>query len=173
MYRKSNIVLFSFLLSLSCQLLALEAKPINIEADSLDIDEKQGLSVYKGNVRMSQGDLKLSAKQVIVYTEKKGLKRIVAKGDPVQINVAPRGKRQAMRAQALVIEYQPLKNRIVMQKNAQLWQGKNEFSSHHIEYRMDQDVISAKGSKQKTDRVRVTIHPEDKDTEDKKDEPKP
>lgn len=168
MFQPSSIA--QLLLFLFLPMYAMGATPINIEADTLDIDEKHGLSVYKGNVRVSQGDLNLSANQVILYSENKRLQRLVAKGKPVRINVSARGNRKAMRAEALEMEYRPLLNQVIMENQAHLWQGKNEFSSHYIEYKMDRDVISAKSSEQKQNRVRVTIHPEEEKNSDKKQE---
>ena len=36
-------------------------QPIHIEADSVDIDDKKGVSIYRGNVRMTQGSIVLTA----------------------------------------------------------------------------------------------------------------
>lgn len=54
------------------------AQPIQVEADRLTVEESSGVSVYSGNVRVSQGPLKLIADEVRIYSTEEAVTRIVA-----------------------------------------------------------------------------------------------
>lgn len=48
-------------------------KPINIEADALEVNDQQKTATFSGNVTATQGDFSLKAKEIQVsYTAKKG-----------------------------------------------------------------------------------------------------
>jgi lipopolysaccharide export system protein LptA len=44
-------------------------KPINIEADALEVDDKKKIATFKGNVSATQGDFNIRAKEIqVLYT---------------------------------------------------------------------------------------------------------
>ena len=44
-------------------------KPINIEADALEVDDKKKVATFKGNVTASQGDFNIRAKEIqVIYS---------------------------------------------------------------------------------------------------------
>jgi lipopolysaccharide export system protein LptA len=48
-------------------------KPIDIEADSLEVNDKTKIAVFKGNVSATQGDFNLRASEIeVTYTDSKG-----------------------------------------------------------------------------------------------------
>ena len=53
------------------------AGQINIEADSVELDEKKGTSSYIGNVKLSQDNLSISADRVDVLTLDQKLDKII------------------------------------------------------------------------------------------------
>ena len=62
--RHLNKVLLALLFALSCSAHALSSdkdQPIELAADSVDVDEGKGVSTYKGNVDLRQGSMKLLA----------------------------------------------------------------------------------------------------------------
>lgn len=47
-------------------------KPVDIESDSLEVDDKKKLATFKGNVLATQGDFNLRAKEIqVTYTDSK------------------------------------------------------------------------------------------------------
>jgi lipopolysaccharide export system protein LptA len=47
-------------------------KPINIEADALEVDDKKKIATFKGNVSATQGDFNIRAKEIqVLYTPAK------------------------------------------------------------------------------------------------------
>lgn len=63
--------------------------PIEIEADQLDVDDNEGLALYKGNVNLRQGEAHLKTAELRVFYDNKGgdggqnIQRIVAAGQVV------------------------------------------------------------------------------------------
>ena len=48
------------------------SKPVDIEADSLEVDDKKKVATFKGNVLATQGDFNLRAKEIeVTYTDAK------------------------------------------------------------------------------------------------------
>jgi len=138
------------------------AEPINIDADNAKILEKEGKSVYTGNVILIQGTTKVTADIVTVLSKDGKLSRIVAEGKPVTYHQANQPKSADIKGEAERVEYFAFEKRIVLLNNAKLTQGRNVFSGNRIEYNAISEVVTASQSKSGKERVRVTIQPEKK-----------
>lgn len=60
-------------------------KPVDIESDSLEVDDKKKIATFKGNVSATQGDFNLRAKEIqVTYTDSKknGTKKATASNAP-------------------------------------------------------------------------------------------
>ena len=140
--------------------LASSKDPINIEADNAKIIEKEGKSVYTGNVILIQGDTRMTADSVTVYSESGKLKQITATGSPVRYQDKGESKDGDITGQANLLEYYTTENRILLLNNAKLTQGRTQFSGNRIEYNTETDVVTAEVSKTGSERVQVIIEPE-------------
>ncbi|MGE8358313.1 MAG: lipopolysaccharide transport periplasmic protein LptA, partial [Microvirgula sp.] len=58
------------------------SKPINIEADQASLDQQKGVTVYEGNVILTQGTSKLTAAKLTVNQDKAGNQFGTAIGNP-------------------------------------------------------------------------------------------
>jgi lipopolysaccharide export system protein LptA len=137
-------------------------QPITIEADRAEIDERQAVSVYSGNVLLSQGSLQVEADTVTVHAEAGQLRRIIAEGSPVHYR-QQRDNEADIRGQSLRMEYDADSKRLLLLNNAELWQGENRFSGERIQYDPEQDRVIASGAAEgegaDRPRVRVTLQP--------------
>ena len=135
-------------------------QPIHIEADSVVIDDDQGTAVYRGNVRYSQGSTHLEAQEVTLYsTDRQKVDKVVAIGKPATFRQRPDNQDQDMRGQAGHIEYFAASERVILEEDAHLWQGKNEFSGSRIEYDTAKQMVKALTSGEESGRVQVIIQP--------------
>ncbi len=135
-------------------------QPIHIEADSVVIDDAHGTAIYRGNVHYSQGSTHLDAQEVTVYsTDRQKVDKLVADGDPATFRQRPDNHDQDMRGQAGHIEYFAAAERVILEKDAHLWQGKNEFAGSRIEYDTANQMVKALNSGGDTGRVQVIIQP--------------
>ena len=70
--------------------------PVQVNADSLSVDQETGQAIFEGNVVVAQGDIRLSAAKVfVVYKEETdGIERLEAEGDVVLVNGADAAEAQ-------------------------------------------------------------------------------
>ena len=155
-----GFIFFVLTCPLTVNALAASKDPINIEADNAKIIEKEGKSVYTGNVLLIQGDTRMSADSVTVYSESGKLTQITATGRPVRYEDKGRTKDSDISGEANLLEYYTKENRIMLLDNAKLTQGRTQFSGNRIEYNTETDVVTAEVSKTGSERVQVIIEPE-------------
>ncbi|MEW6354427.1 MAG: lipopolysaccharide transport periplasmic protein LptA [Pseudomonadota bacterium] len=139
-------------------------QPINIEADSVDIDDRQGISIYKGNVIMTQGSMRLDADVVTVYSPDRVVQKAVAEGNPARYKQRPDNKDDDIRAKSQRMEYYADTEKLILLEGAHLWQEKNEFSGNRIDYDIKRDVVNARKAPSGKERVQVIIPPKPKNT---------
>lgn len=147
-------------------------KPMHIEADNVELDDQSGVSVYRGDVVITQGTMRITGDQVTVYTTPDAkLKRAVSVGQPATYKQRPDDKPEDVKARALAMEYFADKDTVVLTDEARLWQGPNTFVSKKIIYDVANDRVDA-GKQSGGDRVRITIHPEKRDGAGSPEKPK-
>ena len=98
--------------------------PVEVTADSLDVNQADGSAEFIGNVLVGQGEMRLSAQKVLVIynQEAGGIDRMLATGDVVLVN-GPDA------AEADRADYTIDSGVIVMTGNVLLTQGENALTS--------------------------------------------
>ena len=134
------------------------SKPINIEADSAEINDATGISTYKGNVKITQGSMLLTGDVVILETVNKKVKKIIAEGKLSTFKQKTDDGR-LINAEAEKMVYSITGNKIVLTNNAKLTEAGNTFASDSITFFTDKEIVKA-GSTTGDDRVNITVFPE-------------
>ena len=138
-------------------------QPMYVEADRADIDDKRGVSVYRGNVKITQGTLILTAAELTVHSKDGDIIKAVAVGQPATYRQRPDGKEQDVEAEALRMEYYGSDQKIILIDQAEVRQGGDTFRSQRIHYDIAKDVVNAGATTGSPgDRVRITIQPKPK-----------
>ena len=134
----------ALLLIISAQTAAFDDRqPIHIESDSLDIDDVRGISIYRGNVELRQGEGRMWADQMTLYTTvEQALDKIVAEGGPARFKDHT-DKGDEINGAALRIEYYAMQQMLVLDGEAHLEQNNNEFFGNRIEYEVNSRVVRA------------------------------
>lgn len=149
-----------FFMSNSFALSTDRGKPIELEADSADLDDKKGISIYRGSVVLIQGSTRLEADKLILYhNSKHKLIKIESYGKPARFKQRPDGQKQDVEAIAHKMIYINNKEIIHLYKKAKFKQGKNSFSGDNISYDMKNDLVKANKKKGSSGRVKVIIQP--------------
>lgn len=133
-------------------------KPINIQADSAEINDDTGISTYRGNVKITQGSTVLTGDIVILETANKKVKKIISEGKLSTFKQTTDDGRK-INAEAEKMVYSITGNKIVLTKNAKLTEAGNTFSSDKITFYTDKEIVTA-GSSSGSDRVNITVFPE-------------
>ena len=145
-------------------------QPINITADTAIRDEKQGFTVYSGNVHMVQGSMDIEADKITIYHTTAQADKIVAEGNPARMQQQPAVDEPLVKARALVIEYFKNENRVHLTRDAHITQDGSSVTGDSIDYDIAKQLIKAESDKDSDgDRVVVVIEPqvlrEDEDKE--------
>ncbi|MDJ0738290.1 MAG: lipopolysaccharide transport periplasmic protein LptA [Gammaproteobacteria bacterium] len=130
-------------------------QPIELAADSVDIDEGRGISVYKGDVDLRQGSIRLRADTVTVHQKGKKPSRIVAEGRPVKFQ--QQSRRGPVKGEARRVEYEVDSENLVLNGDAVLVQGQDSMRSDRIVYDRVRSVVKAGAAADGKQRVRISI----------------
>lgn len=133
------------------------SQPIRISADQALRDEKQGVTVYSGNVKMDQGSLYISADKITIFRIVDEADKIVAQGKPAHLQQRPEPDKGLIHAEADTIEYYKAESRIHLRESARLQQDGSTVTGATIEYYIDEQRIVAGSERTEEDRVRVVI----------------
>lgn len=138
-------------------------KPVTIEANSAQLDDQSGLSVYSGNVSITQGSLHITADKVTAYHKDGGINKIIADGNPARYEQAGDIKGGNVNASANTINYLTNDQKVVLAGNATLEQQGNTVQGQSITYDMKRKIGSAasnaKTNPQKDGRVKMIFQP--------------
>lgn len=169
-----NILLLSITLFYNVLAWALSTdsdQPIEIEADSAELDDQKGVTVYTGDVVVVQGTIRMTGqKMTVYYNEKKDLDTVIMEGHPATYRQLPDNSKVYDEAEALRMEYYETKNLIVLIDQAVVKQEGLRFSGSRIDYDTLNSKIKAKGetkqdggTNQGSGRVKITIKPKKKE----------
>jgi lipopolysaccharide export system protein LptA len=154
-------------------------QPIEIEADSADADDAKKITIYKGDVVITQGTLRITGEHVTIRYDANGdFSELISLGTPARFRQLPDGKPDAeqnyQRARASRMEYYKDKDTIVLLGNAIYGQGGDQVAADRIDYdsknsRMKARTVTAgakkdpaAGTPPQKGRVRITIQPKKK-----------
>ena len=80
-------------------------KPIEVEADSLEVREQENISIYEGNVKLKQGSLEISSDRLVIhFNQARELELMEMTGAPARFRQLDDDDRE-MRGRALQINY--------------------------------------------------------------------
>ena len=95
-------------------------KPINIEADKVSLDDNQKVSVFEGNVVLTQGTTKIVANKITVRQDKQGNQTATALGKPATFRSKREGVEEYVDGSAERIEYDGRTDKVELFTNAWL-----------------------------------------------------
>ena len=133
-------------------------QPMVIEADRAELNDGEGISIYHGNVRVTQGTLVLTGETMTVYNKGDDVEKVVMDGTPATYKQRPDNKDRDVHAKALRMEYYTSPEYIIMLKQAEVEQEGDLLRSERIEYDVAKDKVNA-GTDEPNERVRITIQP--------------
>jgi len=139
-------------------------QPIHIRADSAEIDQQQGLAIYRGEVRVDQGTLRVTADEMTVEYVDHKVVRITAKGNPAHYQQQIEAGQNQVRAHSSVIVYFTQEERLDLLGDAFLTQDGNEITGDLIRY----DIVAGKvdATAKNDDRIRMILEPTPRTTTD-------
>lgn len=179
--RRAGAALLALLLCLAVQPVQAEKgdreKPINIEADRVQVDDTKQESVFTGNVQITQGTLIIRGERVIVRQDKQGFSYGIAFAGP-RAQAYFRQKRDGVdefvEGWADRLEYDGRKETVQFFTRARLLRGADEVRGDYMVYEMQTEVFRVVGGgkgaatgNNPEGRVRAVIQPKPKEDAEK------
>ncbi len=153
------LILLTFWVWLSSPVKANDRnQPIRLEADRAQLDQNTGISVYEGNVVVTQGSMRLNADKATIFLENGAFRRVEAIGQPARFRVTPEGQRNPIEGEGQKLEYDVGNGQVVITGRVRFTQNQDEFRGERVVYEMGTGRISAGGGGA-AGRVQFTLQP--------------
>lgn len=164
MYRPFIPLAISLLLGVSQLALADSSdfsKPIKVDSKSQFVDGKNKTSLFKDDVRITQGSLVIDADEVeVIATDGEGREVFVARGKPASYSQTM-DDGTPVQAKANEIRYEVSKRTISLAGNAELQQDTSMVKGDNITYDMAKEQLLATGGDgDNNGRVTTVFRPE-------------
>ena len=140
---------FSLLSSLAHALPSDSQQPIHVKADSAEMDDKRGVAIYRGDVIITQGTLKITGDTVTITLNNEGdIDVFTSVGKPAYYEQLPATDKEIVQAYDLTIQYFANTEKIIIQDQAKVIQQGNTFKGEKIVYDTDREIVTAGRGKQ-------------------------
>lgn len=128
------------------------SKPATIEADEVEFDFRTGKRIYKGDVVVVQGTLRITGDKLVVqYTEDGNqIEQATSWGNPATFKQRPDGKENDVYGEGDEIVLNEVENTLTLIENARMTQAGNTAKGNRIVYDMATDKMTVKGMRQQT-----------------------
>lgn len=137
-------------------------QPVKVSADKLEANRSQNLSVYSGNVVISQGSLQIRADRVEVHGNTKGeINKVIATGTPAHFQQQVEESTSPVKARAKRIEFLVSSDALQLSGEAFVDRDGNTLSAERIDYDLKSEQMQAQGQSDK-ERVEMIWKPEAK-----------
>ncbi len=139
-------------------------KPIHIEADQVSIDDARQVSVFTGNVTMSQGTLLINGDQVVAKQGSQGFESGTVTGKPANFRQKREGVDEYVEGWGARIEYDAVSGIMDIYGQAHVKRGQDDVRGEHISYNPHTEIFQVFGEQpqaqaqaQAREKRRVTV----------------
>lgn len=131
---------------------------IEITAERAERNEREGYTVYSGDVILTQGSLRINADRLTIFHDQVAADRIVAVGEPARLRQRPAVDKEPVRASARRIVYEKSRELVLLRESASIEQGGAVVTGESIQYFMAEERVRADSTADdKASRVQVFI----------------
>jgi len=120
-------------------------QPLRVVADSAEHNEVSGVTVYNGNVVITQGSMRIEADTVTLKGVDNHVDNMLAVGKPARLQQQPKPEDSTMYARAQRIIYFVAEDRVQLIDKASIEQEDSVVNSDQIEYLVKQRIVKAHG----------------------------
>jgi lipopolysaccharide export system protein LptA len=163
-----SLFLVGFVVSLNAFAEAADRnQPIELEADSVTVNDAKKISTYSGNVILTQGSLVIRADKLIVREDEQGFQHSTSTGNPSTFKQKREGKNEYMEGSAQRIEYDGRMDKVQLYTRASVKRGEDIVRGDYISYDANAEYAEVIGgvkseSNPGSGRVKATIQPKSK-----------
>lgn len=131
-------------------------QPINVSADRAVKNAKKGITIYEGNVLITQGSIRVSGDKISIYDDNGTVNKMIAEGQPAKFKQKPDINSGDMVANGRSIEYDVNQETLLLKGDALLKQDGRTTNSNKINYDMKTEIVNAGDN---TGRVIMVLEP--------------
>lgn len=131
-------------------------KPIDLEADTVIVDDAKQISTYTGNVVLTQGTLVIHADQLIVREDGTGFQHSTSLGNPTTFKQKIEGEDKYMEGNAQRIEYDGRMDKVQLYTKASVKRGEDIIHGDYISYDANSEYAEVIGGVKSADGVTNT-----------------
>ncbi len=133
-------------------------QPVHLEADHASYNQQTGVTVYTGNVILTQGTLRVEADIVTANLDQnRSIKDVTAQGKPAKFQQKVSPDKGIVYGQGNKVYYEAANSQITLTGNAKITQDNSSFNGNTLRYGMKQGDIEGSGNSQQ--RVQMVIPP--------------
>lgn len=152
-------------------------KPIELEADTVTVNDAKKTSTYSGKVILTQGTLVIHADKLVVREDKEGFQHSTSTGNPTTFKQKREGKNEYMEGSAQRIEYDGRMDKVQLYTRAWVKRGEDIVHGDYISYDANAEYAEVIGgvkseSGGSSGRVKAIIQPKNKPVAPKPEGPK-
>ena len=144
-------------------------KPIEIEADTVTVNDAKKVSIYTGNVIVTQGTLLIKADKLVVREDESGFQHSSSYGTPTTFKQKREGKDEYMEGAAQRIEYDGRMDKVQLYTKSWVKKGEDIVHGDYIMYDANAEYSEVIGGGPKSatpatpsGRVKAIIQPKNK-----------
>jgi lipopolysaccharide export system protein LptA len=144
-------------------------QPINLEADTVTVNDAKKTSIYTGNVILTQGTLEIRGDKLIVREDREGFQHSTSTGNPTTFKQKLEGKSEYMSGSAQRIEYDGRMDKVQLYTKAWVKRGDDIVHGDYISYDANAEYAEVIGGGQQAGtaaapggRVKAVIQPKKK-----------
>ncbi|MEZ0209527.1 MAG: lipopolysaccharide transport periplasmic protein LptA [Methylophilus sp.] len=148
-------------------------QPIELEADTVSVNDAKKISVYTGNVILNQGTLQIKADKMVVREDQDGFQHSTCTGTPntpTTFKQKRTGKNEWMQGSGQRIEYNARMDKVQLYTNAWVKRGEDVITGDYISYDANAEYAEVIGGTKANpngtanSRVKAIIQPKNKAT---------
>jgi lipopolysaccharide export system protein LptA len=171
-HRSLKLLPAYFALLFACAAYAEKAdrdQPIELEADTVAVNDAKKISTYMGNVILTQGSLEIRADKLVVREDAQGFQHSTSYGNPTTFKQKMEGKNEYIQGSGQRIEYDGRMDKVQLYTKAWVKRGEDIVHGEYIMYDAGAEYAEVIGggkqaasSAAPTGRVRAVIQPKKK-----------
>jgi lipopolysaccharide export system protein LptA len=151
-------------------------KPIELEADTVTVNDAKKTSTYTGTVILTQGTLVIRADKLVVREDKEGFQHSTSTGNPTTFKQKREGKNEYMEGSAQRIEYDGRMDKVQLYTRAWVKRGEDIVHGDYISYDANAEYAEVIGGTKSeatpgSGRVKAIIQPKNKPAAPKSEAP--
>ncbi|HIN19158.1 MAG TPA: lipopolysaccharide transport periplasmic protein LptA [Gammaproteobacteria bacterium] len=121
-------------------------QPVVIQADEVDMDLKSGLRLYRGNVSVTHGSIRILADQIEMTFSNEQLALALATGQPAIFRQRPAGQNHDVVGKGQSIEMDEVNNLVTLRGGASLTQQQDTVYGDTIVYDLRSGKLRVRGN---------------------------